>query len=252
MKLSVALATFNEEDNLSDCLESVKGLADEIVVVDGGSIDKTVFLAKRLGARVIETTNPVIFHINKQKAIDACQGDWVLQLDADEQVSQSLKKEILEKIKDKKTNGYWLPRKNFFLNRFLTKGGQYPDYTLRVYRKGKGHLPCVSVHEQAEVEGEVGYLKNDLLHYPYPDFTQYLRKANRYALLFADEYQKQKVATNPGAVFKYLFLIPLLTFFQIYFRHKGLVDGFPGLVFALYSGIVKMTAYVIYWERQRK
>jgi glycosyltransferase involved in cell wall biosynthesis len=259
--LSVALAVFNEEKNITACLKSVRQtstvssvepLADEIVVVDGGSTDKTVLLAKKLGAKIIETDNPPIFHLNKQKAIDACQSDWILQLDADEQISEPLGQEILQKIHRKEINGYWLPRKNFFLGRFLTKGGQYPDYTLRLYRKGKGRLPCQSVHEQAVVEGRTAYLKNDLLHYPYPNFEEYLHKAIRYAQLFAAEYKKQGVGVGVGAMIKYLFLIPKLTFLKIYFRHRGFVDGFAGLVFALYSGIVRLTAYVIYWEKRNE
>lgn len=249
-KISVALATFNEEKNLPACLDSVKGLADEIVVVDGSSTDKTVEVAKKYGAKVTVTANPPIFHINKQKAIDACQGEWVLQLDADERVSAKLKEEILEKINSKSGfNGFWLPRKNYFLGRYLTKGGQYPDYTLRLYRRGKGRLPCKSVHEQAMVEGKVGYLKNDLLHYPYPDFFEYLNKANRYAKLFADEYESQKLKTNFLGLIKYLCFVPEKTFLKIYIRHLGFLDGLAGLIFAIYSAIVRMTAYIAYWER---
>src|SRR5437868_11480 len=132
--ISVVLATFNEEKNLPDCLESVKSLASEIIVVDGGSTDRTVTLAKGFDAKVIETDNPPIFHINKQKAIDKATKDWILQLDADERVTKELSDEITEVISgNQKKNGYWVPRKNWFLGRFLTKGGQYPDYTLRLY-----------------------------------------------------------------------------------------------------------------------
>lgn len=247
-KISVALATFNEEKNLSACLNSVKGLADEIMIVDGSSTDKTVEIARKYGAKVIVTDNPPIFHINKQKAINVCTGDWILQLDADEQVTPSLHNEIPKTVAATCLDGFWLSRKNYFLGRYLTKGGQYPDYTLRLYRREKGKLPCKSVHEQAEVEGQLGYLKNDLLHYPYPNFSEYLNKANRYAKLFAADYHFQKVRTDFWGWLKYLFIIPKITFLKIYFRHKGFVDGFPGLVFALYSAVVRMTAYIFYWE----
>lgn len=248
-KISVAIAVFNEEENIGDCLKTVKDWVDEIVVVDGGSNDKTAQIAKKYGAKVLVTNNPPIFHINKQKAIDACQGDWILQLDADERVSFKLRQEILAKMEKTKFNGFWLPRRNYFLGRFLTKGGQYPDYTLRLYRRGKGHLPCQSVHEQAVVEGKVGYLESSLLHYPYPSFFEYLHKANRYARLFADEYERQKIKTNLWTLMKYLLIVPSKTFFKIYFRHLGFFDGFAGLIFALYSAIVKKTAFVLYWEK---
>lgn len=247
-KISVALATFNEEKNLPFCLDSVKGLAEEIVVVDGGSTDKTVEIAQKHSVKVIATTNKPIFHINKQLAIDACRGDWILQLDADEQVTPELRQEILATVVKTKFNGFWLPRKNCFLGRYLTKGGQYPDYTLRLYRRGKGKLPCKSVHEQAVVEGKVGYLKNDLLHHPFPDFLEYLNKANRYANLVADEYKEQNIGTGFSSVIRYLLIIPKLTFFSLYIRHRGFTDGFPGFVFALFSAIQKITAYVRYWE----
>lgn len=262
-KVSVALAVFNEEKNLPGCLDSVSNLADEVVVVDGSSTDKTVVVAKKYKAKVIITDNPPIFHINKQKALDACRGDWILQLDADERVTPALRKEILEVTtatprrspsagsghSPRSYSGYWIPRKNYFLGRYLTKGGQYPDYTLRLYRRGKGKLPCKSVHEQAEVEGWVGYLKNDLLHHPYPNFSEYLNKANRYAKLFADDYHSQKVRTDFWGWLKYLLIIPKMTFLKIYFRHKGFVDGFAGFIFALFSAIQKIIAYVIYWEK---
>ena len=163
MKLSVVLATYNEEKNLPACLESVAGWCSEIVVIDGSSRDHTIDIAQKFGARVTVTDNPPIFHINKQKAIDLARGEWILQLDADERVSRELKTEIDAAIKNPDIDGYWLPRKNYFLGRFLTKGGQYPDYTLRLYRKGKGRLPLKDVHEQAIVLGEVGYLKNPLI-----------------------------------------------------------------------------------------
>src|SRR3989338_7619182 len=152
--ISIVLATFNEEKNLSDCLESVKDLANEIIVIDGLSTDKTVEIAKKYKAVVKVTSNPPIFHINKQKAIDKATKDWILQLDADERVTPELKKEILSVINDKdnKNAGYWIPRKNWFLGRFLMKGGQYPDYTIRLYKRGKGRLPQKDVHEQAVVE----------------------------------------------------------------------------------------------------
>src|SRR3989344_2002590 len=130
---------------------SVKELADEICIVDGGSIDKTVEIAKKYNAIIKISDNPQVFHINKQKAIDMATSDWILQLDADERVTPQLKQEILSTINDTQLTfkGYWLPRKNWFLGRFLMKGGQYPDYTLRLYKRGKGRLPQKDVHEQA-------------------------------------------------------------------------------------------------------
>jgi glycosyltransferase involved in cell wall biosynthesis len=132
-KISVVLATYNEEENLGDCLRSIRVLSDEIIVVDGNSIDNTVQIAEQYGAKVIMVENKQIFHINKQIAIDAATKDWVLQLDADERVSESLGKEIKEKIVNTQLNGYWLPRKNWFLGRFLR-------LYIEIVSKGKGKI----------------------------------------------------------------------------------------------------------------
>lgn len=245
--ISVVLATFNEEENLASCLDSVKDIADEIVIVDGTSQDKTVEIAKKYNAKVIVTTNKQNFHINKQMAIDAATKKWILQLDADEHVSKELAKEIVEKINDEKSqiNGYWIPRKNWFLGRFLMKGGQYPDYTLRLYRNGKGHLPQKDVHEQAVVEGEVGYTKAALLHYPYKDFAFYLSKWQRYVNFIAKQYKDEhKPLYNPWFALKQLIILPIYWFLLTFIRHKGFVDLWQGFVFSFFSALRYPASYL--------
>lgn len=251
-ELSVVLATFNEEKNLPECLDSVSDLADEIVIVDGSSTDKTVEIAKKYGAKVVVTNNLPIFHINKQKAIDLATKDWVLQLDADERVSPELKQEILSTINHlpSTVNGYWIPRKNWFLGRFLMKGGQYPDYTLRLYRRGKGHLPQKDVHEQAQVEGGVGYLKESLLHYPYKDFASYYLKWNRYNDLLVkqieDNLKNKNSFTKIIYCAGYLIIKPVHWFLTTYIRHKGFMDLWPGFVFSFFSAIRFPVSYLKY------
>lgn len=237
-KISIVLATYNEENNLRSCLESVKALAWEIVIVDGGSTDDTLDIAKQFGAKIIKTNNPPIFHINKNKAIDAARGDWVLQLDADEVVTDELAKEIKEVTSsDSVINGYWIPRRNFFLGRFLTKGGQYPDYTLRLYKKGLGRLPAKDVHEQAKVQGKVGYLEYDLLHLRDRNFSEYLERFNRYTDLLSSQMQEADSKESRFSFINFIFVKPTAWFIKAYFRHRGYVDGFPGFVFALFSSL---------------
>ena len=255
-QLSVALATYNEEGSLEKCLDSVKDLAREIVIVDGGSQDKTVEIARRYTDKVILTDNPPIFHINKQKAIDKCKKDWILQLDADEIVSDELEKEITEEVlrKEKKmVVGYWIPRKNWFLGRFLIKGGQYPDYTLRLYRRGKGRLPQKSVHEQAVVDGHIEYLKSSLLHFPYKDLNVYLKKWNRYNDLLcssmASELKNRNKVIKSFYGFMYLIIKPIYWFISTYVRHKGFMDGWQGLVFCFFSSLRFPVSYVKYLRR---
>lgn len=246
--LSVVLATYNEEKNLNDCLKSVKDIADEIIVVDGYSTDKTVDIAKTYNAKVIVTDNPPIFHINKQKAIDLATKDWILQLDADERLTRELKEEIIKEIgkKDSLVNGYWLPRKNFFLGKFLMKGGQYPDYTLRLYRRGKGKLPQKSVHEQAVVEGQTAYLTKPLIHIADPGFKRYILRFGRYTDLIASELKENHAGKNPIEGTKQLFIFPAWWFLLTYIRHKGFMDSWQGFVFSFFSALRFPVSYIKY------
>lgn len=244
IKISIVLAVFNEEGHLRECLESVKDLAWEIVVVDGGSKDKTLDIARQFKAKIIQTDNPINFHINKNIAIDAASGDWVLQLDADETVSRELAGEIKKVVASKsEICGYWIPRKNFFLGKFLSKGGQYPDYTLRLYKKGKGRLPGKDVHEQAVVSGKVGYLKNDLLHNKDNKFSDYMIRFNRYTDLYSNQLREQNITLSVLSFINFIIIKPVFWFLKSYLRHKGFVDGFPGFVFALFSSLRFPVAY---------
>lgn len=241
MSLSVTLAVYNEEKVLARCLESIKEIANEIVIVDGKSSDSTITIAKKYKAKIFSVPNdPINFHKQKKLANDKAVGEWTLQLDADEVVTPQLAKEILEKINsDPRENGFWIPRANFFLGKFLKKGGAYPDYTLRLYRRGKGNLPAVHVHEQAKVEGKTGYLKNDLLHYNNPTFARYLERMNRYT------DSQAKMVT--GGLISNVIIKPLFDnkqgFLTIYFRHLGFLDGFPGFIWALFSALHIPIAY---------
>ncbi len=250
--LSVVLATYNEEKNLSACLNSLKDIADEIIIVDGSSTDKTVEIAKKYKAKIKITTNKPNFHINKQMAIDMATKDWILQMDADEHLSKELKEEIVDVLtSDKKEfTGYWMPRKNWFIHRFLMKGGQYPDYTLRFYKRGRGKLPQKDVHEQAEVSGKVGYFKGALLHYPYKNFKHYLSKWNTYNKLFAKEIEqkesKKNIFSKIISGFDYLLIKPFYWFLLTFIRHKGFMDLWAGFVFSLFSALRFPASYLKY------
>ncbi len=288
MKLSVALATYNEEENIGRCLEVVRQLADEIIVVDGSSTDRTVEIAKKYGAKVIVNDNPPIFHINKQKALDACRGEWILQLDADEEVTEALAQEIkkvlrlsakelrerridpqkkklflrhqcLVEERDGKVGqdegevvAFWVPRRNYFMSRCLIHGGVYPDGVIRLVKKKKAKFPCQSVHEQIEIKGKTAWLENDLIHYDSPTFSRYLDRANRYTSLTAERLKKEGIKVNLFNHVHYFFLKPLQIFLSLYCRHKGFLDGFPGFVWALFSGFHYPLAYIKLWELTRK
>lgn len=283
--ISIALAVFNEESVLQRCLSSVASFADEIVIVDGGSTDRTVEIARSFGAKVIQTTNPPIFHINKQKALEACSHDWILQLDADEVVPPALAKEIQQVVAQKHTPlssqkkrelflhhqantlqisakeaeeqytakpekicAYFLPRLNHFLGGTLRHGGVYPDGVIRLVRKGKARFPCKSVHEQIEVDGPASWVSSDLDHFGDPSFSRYLLRANRYTSLTAAELKQAGVSRGVLSLLQYTIIKPISTFFWLYIRHKGALDGFPGFVFALFSGLHHAIAYLKYEE----
>ncbi len=252
MKLSLCLAVYNEEKNIHYPLKSAIDLVDEVVIVDGGSTDKTVEIAKSYGkkVRIINTDNPAMFHKNKQKAIDEARGEWILQLDADEELSEELKKEIKSIVMGPVSNSYvayWIPRKNWFLTKFLEKGGVYPDYTIRLYKKGVARFPCRDVHENVEIKGKIGYLKNPILHYADPDFSRYLMRWDRYTTLEVqnEKFKIQNKGKNPVLMFfEFMIWKPATTFFSMYFRHLGFLDGFPGFVFALFSSIRFWVIYI--------
>lgn len=258
-KLSVVIATYNEETNIGECLETIKGLADEIVVVDGESQDQTRQIAESFGARIIKTTNKPIFHLNKQLGVDEARGAWILQLDADERITQDLAREIQRVVKQDLGLGvrspyvaYLIKRKNFFLGKFLTKGGVYPDPVIRLFKKGKARLPCQSVHEQFTVDGSVGWLKNDLLHLADPSFARYLKRNNRYTSLMAQEMAQAKEKLGLLPFIRYFLVKPVYWFLLTFVRCRGFIDGFPGFIFSLFSSLRFPIAYVKYWEMKHQ
>jgi len=205
--------------------------------------------------QVIKTTNKPIFHINKQIAIDSCTGDWILQLDPDERIPIKLKKEIqfiLKRPIDKVPhNAFWIKRKNYFLGTFLTKGGQYPDPVIRLFKKGKAWLPCKPVHEQMEVNGSISTLKNDMLHFADTSFTRYLERNNRYTTLIAQQLLDDKIKINFWTTINHLCFKPMYWFLLTFFRHKAFVDGFPGFIFSAFSSLRLPIAFVKFWELKK-
>ena len=252
-KISAALATYNEEENITDCIESLDKVADEIVVVDGSSQDRTAEIAKSLGAKVIKTSNKTMFHINKNMAIDNCCNEWIFLIDADERINDDLAREIKQVVgKNPGQNGFFINRKNWFLGGYLKKGGAYPDSVIRLFKKRRGRLPEISVHEQVKINGEVGHLKNDILHFADPTFERYLKRAIRYTDETAHQIEEKNPGRGPLPIFYYMIAKPFTSFLSIYFRHKGYQDGFRGFIWALFSSFHHFFAYVKYWSGEAR
>lgn len=247
-QLSVVIATYNEEKNIDACLTSIKDLAGEIIIVDGKSTDNTVSIAKKFTDDIYSIDNDQMFHKNKQYGLSLATRPWILQLDADERVSSSLASEIKNTVaNDTEFAGFFIPRKNIFLGKWIKKGGLYPDYVIRLLKKDKGYFPALSVHEQIRIDGKVGYLKNDLLHYPYDSVGEYLRKANAYTTLTAHDYQKNNLKTSTINIIKYSIWMPISTALSIFIRHKGFYDKLPGFIWAVLSGSHHFLAFAKYY-----
>lgn len=244
--LSVVLAVHNEAANIDACLLSVRDIADEMIVVDGASTDDTARRAKALGAQVIPAKNTEMFHTNKQRAVDEATGDWILQLDADEVVSPALRDEIILTINaHTQYNGYALARHNYFLGDWLRKGGSYPDYVIRLFKRGKGSFPQKSVHEQIHIEGQIGHLTHALDHYSYTSVPQYWRKSMTYIRLTAKTAVLQRSRAPLCTFWVWCVQKPVKTFFAMWLRHKGILDGWRGTLFALFSSLHFPVSYVI-------
>ncbi|HEX7962945.1 MAG TPA: glycosyltransferase family 2 protein, partial [Terriglobales bacterium] len=255
MKLSTVIITFNEEANIARTLKSVAPLmADangEIIIVDSGSTDRTCEIAREFGAKVyVEEWKG--FAAQKNSAITKATGEWILSLDADEEVNEELASELMRLFdllgkwqisgmpedSDKKSAhardlglaygldehlvGFCISRRNLFLGRWIKHGGVYPDSKLRLFRRGAGIFEERIVHETAKVSGPTGKLKGDLIHHAYPTLSGYIEHMNRYSSLGAElAVEEQQISRSIFAFVWNVFLRPRLTFFYNYFLRLG-------------------------------
>lgn len=287
-KLSVVLATRNEEMNIGSCLASVKEIADEIILVDENSEDKTREIAKSFGAKVYLEPHHDIFHITKQKALDLATNEWILQLDADEVITKPLAEEIVKtlalqnkslierRVKIFKENplfarhqksvgirnvdlsqgdgeivAFFIPRLNMFLGKPLRHAGVYPDPAIRLVKKNMAFFPSKSVHEMMTVKGETSWLENPMEHHDSPSFSRYIKRANRYTSLTSEEFNKSNLPKNILYLFYYSVLKPMFVFLKLFFRHRGYLDGIAGFVWSLFSAFHFPLAYYKYWTGKK-
>lgn len=244
--LSVAIITHNEAENIARTLSSV-AWADEIVIVDSGSTDATVEIARHHGAK-ISTEEWRGFAAQKNFAIARCTSDWILSLDADEEVSPALAAEIQTQINAPTADAYFLPRRNFFLGRWMRRGGYYPDAKLRLFRRGKAAFEARTVHETLQTSAQTATLHNDLLHHAYPTLASYNEHMNRYSTLSAATIaaRDQRVSLVWHAL-----VTPCATFLYNYVFRLGFLDGREGLLLHLYHSAYVSWKYAKAWERKR-
>lgn len=245
--LSVVTLALNEERNIEACLESVRW-ADEILVVDSGSTDRTVELARKYTDRVI-TIEWRGYGPTKNYALELVRGDWVLWLDADERVTPELAGEIRDVLAsgDGETAAYAMGRRAFFLGRWIRHCGWYPSRVTRLFRRGMARFTEQRVHEQLVVEGNVATLRHDLLHYTDPDLHHYFSKFNRYTTLAAEDLDGAGRRWSPFD----LLVRPWFQFAKMYLLRRGFLDGMQGFILAVVSSAYVFVKYAKLWERQR-
>lgn len=246
-KLSVIIITHNEELNIAPCLASVQW-ADEIVVVDSQSTDRTVELASKYTSRV--HVRPWMGYAEaKNYALAQTATDWVLWLDADERVTPELAKEIQQVVQQNRTGlvGYSFPRRAYFLGKWIKHCGWYPGRVVRLFRREAGTFSDSLVHEHLILDGSIGELYHDLLHYTDERLDHYFNKFNRYTSLGAEELLSKRRS------FRLVDLLvrPPVFFFKMYILRLGFLDGIPGLILCVLSSCYVFTKYAKLWERSR-
>lgn len=237
-RLSVVIIAFNEEANIRRCLESVKW-ADEIVLVDSASTDQTLEIAGEYGV-IVHRPDWRGFGPAKREGVAKANGDWILSIDADEEVTPELAKEIRAAVEaEAGLSGFAMPRRTQFLGRWIYHCGWYPDPVLRLFRKADGNFDEAPVHERVVLKGSVGRLKYDLLHYSYPTLDSYFTKFNRYTTLAAEAaFERGRRAGAWDITVR-----PLACFLKHYFLKRGFLDGLEGLIISVLSSCHVLTKY---------
>lgn len=228
-KLSIVIITKNEENFITDAIKSAL-FANEVIILDSGSIDRTCEIAKELGAKVYQN-EWLGFGLQKNCAVELAKNDWVFVLDSDERITEELKDEIVATLKEPLLNGYFIARLNNFFGKNIKSCGLYPDYSIRLFNKKYGKFNDVSVHESVQLKSKAGYLKNHMIHLAYESIEEFIQKQNRYSSLNHKKKSLIKAIINP-----------YWTFFKLYILKRGFLDGWHGFV------ISKLYAQYTFWK----
>lgn len=247
MRLSVIVITLNEASRLPACLASV-AFADEIVVLDNGSADGTPELARRLGARVEETSDWPGFGPQKNRALALATGDWVLSIDADEQVTPALREGIVQAMRQGDCVAYSVNRHSSYCGQFIDHSGWYPDRIVRLFKRGSARFSDDLVHESLRPDGPTGHIEADLLHHSFADFETVLDKVNRYSTAGARDLMARGIEGTFGKALRHGFW----AFVRTYVVRRGFLDGRMGLALAISNAQGTYYRYLKLWLMQRQ
>lgn len=247
-KISVVISARNEEAKLARCLTSLRQFADEIIVIDNESTDKTLTIARAYTSHIYKKKNTSMLNVNKNFGFTKATGDWVFSIDGDEEVPAELAQEIKEKVVSPQVVGYWTPRRNIIFGKWITHGLWWPDKQLRLFRRGRGKFPCRHVHEYLEVDGQTGQLTNSITHYNYETISQFIQKMD--TIYTVSEVQKL-IDTNYQLAWYDGFRFPVSDFVKIYFAQEGYKDGLHGLVLSMLQAFYSFIVFAKLWERQK-
>ena len=247
--LSVILITRNEEANLADCLASLEGIAQQIVVVDTNSSDRTLDIAKSYGAVIAQPQDWPGFGPQKNRALDLATGEWVLSLDADERLTPALKSEIVTAIHHSAhVNCFAIPRLSWYCGRFIRHSGWNPDYVDRLFKRGSARFSNDLVHERLIPSGQVAKLENPMLHYSFMNYSQVLQKIDRYSTASAEQaFANGKTSAPLKAI-----LHGAWSFFRTYFLQAGFLDGPQGFTLAMSNAQGTYYRYIKLWHLIRE
>ncbi len=245
-RISAVLITYNEADKIQRALGSLQAVSDEIVVVDSDSTDATVEFCSRYTNRIL-TKSWQGYRDQKQFATDQASHEWVLSLDADEALSPQLVEEILQwKEQDNNFEGYYLPRKTFFMGRWIEHTTWYPDWQLRLFRKSRGRWEGGRVHESFRVTGPTARFKGQIYHHTYASFSEYLEQLERFSSLAA----RDRFDEGQRAQWVHLLCHPPAIFLKNYLLRLGFLDGKPGLAVSILAAVSSLFKDLKLWEIQ--
>lgn len=246
--LSAIVITRNEAHNLHECLQSMQGLVNEIIVVDSQSTDDTVAIALQHGAKVAQPADWPGFGPQKNRALDLATCDWVLSIDADERVTPALSAEIQQVLAGKEDAAYQMPRLSWYCGKFIRHAGWQPDHVLRLFRRGTARFSNDLVHERVLTQQRIATLRNHLLHYSYVNFSQVLTKVDAYSTASAKQaYARGKRSSVAGALGHGAW-----AFFRTYVIRAGFLDGAHGLALSISNAETSYYKYLKLWQLQQK